>query len=364
MKSELKQIFLQLVQIGMWGKAQTFSRYLSAIEWEQIYIESCKQSIQGLIYDAVCLLPKDFYPNACLWNQWSKEVLGIEKRWKHQLMTLNYLVTRFQVESKKITPIVVKGLAVAEYYQTPSHRSWGDIDLYYGSRENAFLANKTVEKWGIPIHYSQNDSVYMLNGVAIEHHSFLIESHVLKSDIKQKKIEQLFQENKGSHPLFIAGSPIEILCPELEGLLLISHSYKHLLNEGIGFRQLCDFALFLHVHGPKLQQSKIFLELLESFKMKDWADLLFCFCVQYLGLSKDKLPYPIKDKKKSKKLLFALFHSGNMGAIIRRKKLSHKSPLLCKMLTTFQICRNILIFGKYSPQETYGWIKSLLLSKV
>lgn len=364
MNSDLKQIFLQLVQIGMWGNGQTFSHHLSTTEWEQIYIESCKQSIQGLIYDAVCLLPKNIHPDENLWKQWSNEVLNIEKNWKHQLVALNYLVTRFHVEESNLTPIVVKGVSVAEYYHNSSHRSCGDIDLYYGSCEKALLANATIKKWGIPIHCSQDESIYVLNGVTIEHHAFLINSHVINSEKGQEKIEQLFNTNEGSRSLLIAGSSIEVLRPELEGLLLISHSYKHLLNEGIGFRQLCDIALFLHVHGEDLQHSKIFLELLDSFKIRGWADLLFSFCVQYLGLSEEKLPYTINKKISSKILLRSIFRSGNMGAIIKRNMLLHKKPLLCKMLTMFQICRNILIFGKYSPQEAFGWFKSLFVSRV
>lgn len=91
----------------------------------------------------------------------------------------------------------------------------------------------TDGKLGLPVKRGANgEASCLINRVLVEHHSRLIELH---NPFLQKKIRQweagVFTNSQGKLP------------SEANHLLLSTHILKHLINEGIGLRQLCDIAM-------------------------------------------------------------------------------------------------------------------------
>lgn len=360
----IRDAFMDLLRAGLWAKMPALPSSLTADDWAQIYVEACRQTVVGVLYDAVCRLPETCRAQMSpdLWNAWHAHVLHVEKTWHSHLLSINYLSARCLMA--RLEPVVVKGLALAEYYPNPKHRETGDIDLFYGSAEQTQQASKVVAGWGVPVHESNGDAVYTLNGIVIEHHARLIETGQLRSGTLQKEIEEAYFSGKVVRETQIGGSAIHVLQPEYEGLLLFSHSYKHLLNEGIGFRQLCDVAMFMSRHGKALQESGLMLNLLIRFGMKKWADCVLCFCVSYLGLPEANLPYKLDvTKKNATNLLAEVWRSGNFGALSGRRKLLQSNALVCKIRTACQISRNVFLYGHYAPSEAFGvYVKSVIWS--
>ena len=55
-----KQLFLLLLRQGMWGKQEELPACfpLHPLDWQAIYAMSIKQTVQGIIYDGICLLDR------------------------------------------------------------------------------------------------------------------------------------------------------------------------------------------------------------------------------------------------------------------------------------------------------------------
>ena len=151
---------------------------LGEAEWHHLYFMARKQTVEGIVYDAVCQLPEDLLPPTDLLMDWMREVQVIEATHQQHLRALAWLTTRTEAESA-LRPIVLKGLPLASLYPIPSHRVSGDIDLYYGSSAAAEEADRMVESWGTPVNRGeQGESIFAISQVPIEHHAFLALSHV------------------------------------------------------------------------------------------------------------------------------------------------------------------------------------------
>ena len=120
-----------LLKAGLWGlKIDNLGHFpLSTIEWRQLFEEARKQTITGIVYRGITMLPDKFMPPIAILTKWVAEVDRIERNNQKMNNTLKTLIEMF--EQQGLTPIVLKGQSVAALYETPDWRECGDIDLYF-----------------------------------------------------------------------------------------------------------------------------------------------------------------------------------------------------------------------------------------
>lgn len=350
-------LFLQLLHAGMWGEEPVRNLLpVSTEEWQQIYFIACKQTVQGVVYDAVTRLPESLRPSSVILDRWSAEVRHIEQTYLRHIRTYVWIGTRMQAEAG-LTPVILKGLTLAACYPASAHRVVGDIDLFYGSADACEQANQCVERWGQKVQRGEMDeAVFMLGDVVIEHHGYFLLIH---SPLRRKRLQRWIDKQLSSLSSFpqipIEGLPVNTLPPLLDLLQLSMHSLKHVLNEGIGFRQLVDVALYLKYHHAEIDGTAL-RQALHTFGIYRWANLTFAFCVKVLGMSESFLPYSFSlDRYDPQSLLHEVWLTGNFGFMDERNEDRPDDALGGKVFTARRMWRNSFRFFPYAPSEAF-WV--------
>ena len=357
--NDTNDILLSLTRAALWDREPHLDGPLDSATWESVYHQARKQTVQGIVYDAVCRLPEPQLPPDDLLCTWMEEVGFIESNHHRHLKALAWVTSRMEAEST-LRPIVLKGLPIANLYPLPSHRVSGDIDLFFGSLASCEEANRQVESWGIPVTYGKyGESSYLTAEVPIEHHGLLVLSHVpWRKKRLRAWIEHRLTAADSTMEQNVENIPVRVLSPELDLLQLSSHALKHSLNEGIGLRQLCDITLFVAHHRKALPPERV-RPLLKRFGLLRWTDLCLSYGLTHLGLSEEQLPFPVQTRPQQVASMHEeVMQSGNFGFLDERYHTAGESPR--QKATARRISRNVWRYMRLSPQEALCWSLGLV----
>lgn len=367
MDKKLEQILLMLTRSAIWGKEpETKGFPLSEEEWHCLHFMARKQTVHGIVYDVVCQLPEELLPPDDLLGNWMFEVQQIEHDYLRQVRTLGWLTSRLEAESD-LTPIILKGLPLATLYPTPSHRYSGDIDVFYGSLDRCEKANSLVRSWGLPVMGggSEKEYSFMLGEVEVEHHSYMVLSHV--PILRQRLmhwVEKRLLQPEATREVEVEGMKVHALYAQLDMVQLSSHSLKHILNVGIGLRQLCDITLFVNHYHEQLSQPGL-RQLLSRFGVRRWTDICLTYCMTYLGLPEDRLPYTMKaSRKRVEHMHQEVMKTGNFGHYDERNLNRPESGAAAKAFTARRILRNSARYFPVSPLESVSSILDLTMMRL
>ncbi|MDY6321207.1 MAG: nucleotidyltransferase family protein, partial [Bacteroidales bacterium] len=283
--------------------------------------------------------------------------------YRQHLKLTDYLRVRFENNDRPFTPIVLKGLSLARLYEKPWLRNLGDIDLYFASPKCEKWATDCVESWGTPVRRGKgSESSYVMGGVVVEHHGLLVHPHTIfraQSRRLREWIENEMKKSGSTRSICLDGVEIRVLRPDLDLLQLLSHALKHCINEGIGLRQLCDIAMYLHANKDIIDGGKT-LEVLRLFGLERWARLVFAFLVQWLGLAEGDLPYKVRNVQKQNiaTLLDEVAKSGDLGFMDERVN-GRPKGWKGKAFTARRIFTKAWRFLPYAPREIIAWLPTL-----
>lgn len=350
----MQRILLELLRAGLSRQAPSTADFpLTESEWKQLFFESHKQTVQGVVYDGVVQLPTDLLPSTDLLTQWKYAVQKIEGEFLKHLKVISYLSIRYEIETG-LSPVILKGLGLAAMYPRPNHRVVGDIDLYFGGEEISEKINRQMEKWGATIQRGEEgESIFMMNDVVIENHGQLINSFnpFVKKQVKEALTQQVADQSAFQN-IFVEKTPIRTLKPLQNHIQLLTHALKHVLNSGIGIRQLCDVAMLLKAEKQNTE-GKALQKLLKDWGIYKWACLVYAFCVEYLGTTVEDLPFEFDVATYHPELLLQeVWKSGNFGQMDER--MAKRAPGGDSVFTAKRIYGNALRFLKYAPGDALG----------
>lgn len=359
-----QQQFIGLLRAGLWGEKADESLFRGGVDWKEVLKIARQQTVQGIVCDSIETLPAELWP--------PKEVLHrlMMDRTKNVQMhgLLNKIVKDVVTElnGKNIPSILLKGQGVAQNYRRPESRSCGDIDLYVGE-ENIHGACNVIE------------AISGEKGVECEHHIQLklsnieIELHKkadympgvrMNRNLQSWTVESL-DKNFGTPRLRTwdnSGTAVQLAPATFDAFFILHHAVRHMTTGGIGFRQLCDWAMYLHKHHAQVDTS-LLKEKLERFRMTSVWQEFGILAVNILGLPAEEFPLApaSMDSAKTEKLLRQIFISGNFGHADEKRKKSGKTSYLKKKWRDFrfQISRLFMLFNLF-PRFTFsyasGWI--------
>lgn len=339
----LQAKFLYLIRLGLWGKAEPGTQIqLSSQEWTAIYQMARKQTVHGILFDAIPLLSAEGRPPKNVVLQGVLETDRLERENQKQIQELTRLRAFFQ--EKGVPFRLQKGQSIAQHYVHGNHRVCGDFDLWFGNGKNVEIANQLIEALGIMVQRGNHeDAIYEWEGIDVEHHSDLIE---LSSPLLKKKLRQWEQE--------VYAQSGDDLLPVANLLLQITHILKHLLTEGIGLRQMCDFAVSLQALDYDAEELK---RKCKAYGIYKWTQLLLAFVHEKLGLPADKLPFAAKGD--ADYLLNEIWETGNFGHEDQRFGYRPTGKWASKLFTLKMFWQKQRMFFTYAPSES-TW-KLLLL---
>ena len=352
LNNQLKQAFLVLLRQGLWGRKEVETNLfpLNPDEWVQIHEMAIKQTVQGIVYDGIQLLPKEQQPPRGILIQWTVAVDRLERMNRQQNALLEAFPKLFGQEPA-IPYQVLKGQGIAAFYPNPLHRLCGDIDLYFGNEEQTEKANQRIESVGIPVERGRlGDSNYQLNGVIIEHHCRLVDLYHPNIRKEVKKWES-YEFKKGKN------TP----SPMANHLLQTTHILKHLISKGIGLRQFCDLAITLHQQSTDINPQEL-AKICHAWKIYRWHQLVYALLVKYIGMPKESCPFPTYINPDN--LMEEVWESGNFGHGDERFGNRPDGKWKGKIYTLKVILNKLHLSLKYAPQETNHFLTDLIVFRL
>lgn len=341
----IKEDFLYLLRLGLWGHIENEKEVsLSRDEWIAIYQMSVKQTVQGLVFDGIQLLPVSQQPEKEIQYPWLLQLINLEHQNKQQIAQLIEL--QYFFENENHLPFrLLKGQGIARLYRNGLHRICGDFDLWFGPAENVEKANQLIESKGIHVVRGEyDDGEYNWFGTDVEHHCHLIELH---NPFKEKELMAW------EKMIYQTSSDVPEPCANL--LLQITHILKHQLNEGIGLRQICDLAVSLKgldYNAEDLQK------LCKKYGVYRWTKLLLSLINKVLGVPQKELPFPCDGNPEC--LLDEIWESGNFGHYDTRFGNRPTGKWASKLYTANIIFQKMKIFFFYVPEESFWWTSRLV----
>ena len=233
------QIFFDFLRFCI-GSESEIPDSLNEADWKELYAIAQKQALVGILFDGIQRLPSsDVGISRDLLLQWMAQCKMLEKA----NMRLNDAAIQVSewFRKKGFRTCILKGQGNALMYPNPYSRTPGDIDIWVegGDKRVISFVRSISPPEKACYHHIEFPSY---KGVEVEVHyrpSFLL---CFRHNRKLQKYYERVKKEQFSHRVML-GEQGEIAIPTVEFNLIfqLTHIYAHLMNEGIGLRQLVDY---------------------------------------------------------------------------------------------------------------------------
>ena len=237
--SKQYQIFFDFLRFCI-GSESEIPDSLNEADWKELYAIAQKQALVGILFDGIQRLPSsDVGISRDLLLQWMAQCKMLEKA----NMRLNDAAIQVSewFRKKGFRTCILKGQGNALMYPNPYSRTPGDIDIWVeGGDKRVISFVRSISPHEKACYHHIEFPSY--KGVEVEVHyrpSFLL---CFWHNRKLQKYYERVKEEQFSHRVMFSEQR-EVAIPTVEFNLIfqLTHIFSHLMNEGIGLRQLLDY---------------------------------------------------------------------------------------------------------------------------
>lgn len=240
MRSSTSDLLFALLRSALWGQ-QTAGGTLSAGEYARLTRMADAQTVGGLvghalIHDGWRLQRMD----AIVAYHRQQETALLNTHLEHSLIALAQMLGRHDTPFR-----LVKGPLLAALYQQPKCREVGDIDIYVPPDHYAQSLHTIEREWQVSPDTGEEAET---GHATLVYGDDIFEIHHTLSRFASRRHSRTFSrwiEGDSGSTALIGGHSIPILSPELNLIYTLSHLWGHLMELGVGLRQLCDMAMLL-----------------------------------------------------------------------------------------------------------------------
>lgn len=303
--------FFELLQIAL-GNRESLSIAPSANGWADIYKESERQAVTGILLHGIDKLPAEQRPPQALLLQWIGVGQMIEQR--NNVMDLRCRELVEKLTGQGLRGSILKGQGISLLYNDGLRklRQSGDIDVYVDcGLEKSLVFAKTMGQQDVDWDY-KHLHLNIWDDTEVEVH-YRVE--VLLNLIKNRKLQKWFKEHQdavlGSR-FKVQGGELGTPTVEFNVFYILLHIYRHFLYEGIGLRQIVDYYMVLRkVHESQLiaQDS---VDVVREFGMECFAKGLMWVMREALGMPNEWMLWE-SDPKEGEYILKQVMTGGNFG---------------------------------------------------
>ena len=234
-----QKIFFDFLRFCI-GSAKEIPGSLKEVDWKELYRIAQKQCLVGVLFDSIKKLPAEYVGmKKELLLQWMAESQMLEKA-NARLNDAAIQVSEW-FRKKGFRTCILKGQGNALMYPNPYSRTPGDIDIWVEGEDKRVISFvRSISPHEKACYHHIEFPSY--KGVEVEVHyrpSFLL---CFRHNRKLQKYYERVKEEQFSHRVML-GEQGEIAIPTVEFNLIfqLTHIFSHLMNEGIGLRQLVDY---------------------------------------------------------------------------------------------------------------------------
>lgn len=325
------QDFCSLLQIAT-GKQTHLSHVLSDEEWKNMYNLAKKQALLGIAFEGVKKLPQEQWPIGDIVLTWTTATEGIKRRNMRTTDVCLRLTKELAKEGFEVC--ILKGQANHVYYDRLSSeqslgmlRVCGDVDAWIWPKEEVKHPVRTI------IDYCKHNNILVslchlhaevkpVCGVPIEIH---FRPSFLNVPWRNRYFQKLFQTAIFEDVEIDKCGMVKKLRVDYDLIFQINHIYRHLLDEGVGMRQVLDFYVLLKEYNKAQSEqtelmncSEIMLHI-RACRMNRFASALMFVLQDMFGMDSDKLLCAASEKHGTF-LLNEMMAAGNFGHYDERMK--------------------------------------------
>ena len=336
-----QKIFFDFLRFCI-GSVEEIPESLNEADWKELYVIAQKQALVGILFDGIQRLPSsDVGISRDLLLQWMAQCKMLEKA-NVRLNDAAIQVSEW-FRKKGFRTYILKGQGNALLYPNGLHRTPGDVDIWVeGGDKRVISFVRSISPHEKACYHHIEFPSY--KGVEVEVHyrpSFLL---CFWHNRKLQKYYERVKEEQFSHRVML-GKQGEIAIPTVEFNLIfqLTHIYAHLMNEGIGLRQLLDY-YFVLLHADiknvvELQRN------LKHFGLWKFAGAIMYIMQEVFGMPASRLIVP-PNEKYGKFVLNEVLEAGNFGSYDKRNRFG-KSQLGHNLQRVYRDIRLV----RYFPAE-------------
>ena len=254
-------------------------------------------------------------------------------------------------EQHGVYAVLMKGAGLAAYYPTPQQRAWGDVDIYVGAEQyhaacaamratfpNALRFDEELD------HYKHYNLI--ADGVSIEVHRV---SMGLQHPVDVRRYARM--ETIGmreAEEIEVDGLTVRVPEVTFNALMVMLHSWEHVLSQGASLRQLCDLVLLLHHRASDIDREQLERDLRGLALMDVWQVYMYIL-VKYLGLPQAEAPFYTHRCARRAEVLLVDMLEGRLGEEKSQGGKVVSNRWLRKWYTMRVRLRNAKRIRSYSP---------------
>ncbi|MBR5814220.1 MAG: nucleotidyltransferase family protein [Bacteroidaceae bacterium] len=303
--------FLDLLRLGL-DNIDIPESLKEKIDWNSIYKNAKRQTLLGIIYDAINKLPASSRPAGELAIKWYGQTILINRLNNNINSNIKEVVGTYKKAGLNI--VLLKGQGLAQYYPNPMSRHPGDIDLYFFDgydKANEIAATLDGVEFLPDTSYHR---AYFYKGIEVE-------NHLVYVDFYSKRNRKAWNEIVSRIPLTsdeclqLDGFNVKIPQPQINVLYVFLHSMHHMLQVGIGLRQICDWVCLWRKKHKEIDK-ELFHYCIKRLKIERSITAMAYVAEEYLGLEKGIIPLDTSTKRAIKDgnmIIRDILDSGNFG---------------------------------------------------
>ena len=291
------------------GSESEIPSSLKEADWKELYRIAQKQCLVGILFDGIQKLPlAEVGMSKDLLLQWMMQCQMLEKA----NIRLNDAAIEISewFRKKGFRTCILKGQGNALMYPNPYSRTPGDIDIWVeGGDKRVISFVRSISSHEKACYHHIEFPSY--KGVEVEVHyrpSFLL---CFWHNRRLQKYYERVKEKQFSHRITL-GEQGEVAIPTVEFNLIfqLTHIYAHLMNEGIGLRQLLDYYFVLfHADIKDLAELQ---RCLKHFGLWKFAEAIMYIMQEVFGMPASRLIVP-SNEKYGMIVLNEVLEAGNFG---------------------------------------------------
>ena len=312
--SQTKQTLSDLLANSMFGAGRVVVE--ENVDWRTLWLEAYMQGVSAVAFSGINIS-----------NCPEASRIAIKNKLK-EVVTANATVNREHarlhgiLKNAEIPYVFLKGSASAFYYNQPLLRTMGDVDFLVREEDVFRTEAALIENGYVPTEKTHGHHKVYEGKCRLELHTAPAgvpegergeEIRRLLSDIIDKSVCENTMFGEMCFPSTFH-----------HGLVLLLHTAHHLTNDGIGLRQLSDWAAFLSAMNGE-EFNLLFGQPLKATGLLRFAKILNNASIRYLGCP-DNDNYCAELTDLTDELMLDIFEGGNLGQKIGDR--SHEALLV------------------------------------
>lgn len=334
------QTFFELFQVAV-GHRKSLSNAPSAREWGELFDTAKHQAVLGVLFEAVKCLPKDQWPPKEIVLKWTATAEQIRKHNERMTAVCGKLTGMLDKDGFEVC--ILKGQANHVYYDKfmkglGSLRTCGDVDAWIKPQERKrhpvkyiieYLKGKRIVESLCHLHAE----IKPLDNVPVEIH---FRPSFLNAPWRNRRFQKLFVSDCFEMAT-INNIKITKLRIDYDVIFQMNHIYRHLVDEGVGLRQVFDYYMLLKAYNAesltdqRLMAREELQQHIASCGMRRFSAALMYVLQEVFGMNQSEMICP-PSKRDGQFLLDEIMAAGNFGhydtrmatLIIRKGHLSYQ----------------------------------------